>query len=173
MKDNSKKKNINSKNTDSKKNSHVSKKVVSKNNSSKVKSGKPSEKTVQKRKKNKKLLIIKIILVALLALIIVGCVAIGLFFSMIVANAPEFDPQNLYTQESSIVYAPNGDEIAKLGSEKREKITYDDLPQVLIDAIVATEDSTFFQHLLKYYPQIFLKFSVCRISGGLFVSKIF
>lgn len=165
MKDNSKKKNINSKNTDSKKNSHVSKKVVSKNNSSKVKSGKPSEKTFQKRKKNKKLLIIKIILVALLALIIVGCVAIGLFFSMIVANAPEFDPQNLYTQESSIVYAPNGDEIAKLGSEKREKITYDDLPQVLIDAIVATEDSTFFQHN-GFNAARFLKASISQVLGG-------
>jgi len=41
---------------------------------------------------------------------------------------------------------------------------------VLIDE---SQDSTFSQHLLKYYPQIFLKFSVSRISGGLFVSKIF
>ena len=30
--------------------------------------------------------------------------------------------------------------------EKRESVTYDKLPQVLIDAIVATEDSRFFQH---------------------------
>ena len=27
-----------------------------------------------------------------------------------------------------------------------EKVSYDEMPQVLIDAIVATEDSRFFQH---------------------------
>lgn len=118
-----------------------------------------------KRKGSKKLLIIKIVLIALLAFIIIGSVVIGLFFSMIVSNAPEFDPQNLYTQESSIVYAPNGDEIAKLGSEKREKITYNDLPQVLIDAIVATEDSTFFQHN-GFNAARFLKASIGQIFGG-------
>ena len=118
-----------------------------------------------KRKGSKKLLIIKIVLIALLAFIIISSVVIGLFFSMIVSNAPEFDPQNLYTQESSIVYAPNGDEIAKLGSEKREKITYNDLPQVLIDAIVATEDSTFFQHN-GFNAARFLKASIGQIFGG-------
>lgn len=29
---------------------------------------------------------------------------------------------------------------------KRESITFDDLPQVLVDALVATEDSRFYQH---------------------------
>lgn len=29
---------------------------------------------------------------------------------------------------------------------KRENITYEDLPQVLIDAVVAAEDSRFFEH---------------------------
>ena len=65
---------------------------------------------------------------------------------MIVKEALDFDPKNLYTQESSIIYGSNGEEIAKLGTEKREKISYDQMPQILIDAIVATEDSTFFQH---------------------------
>ena len=29
---------------------------------------------------------------------------------------------------------------------KRENITYEDLPQVLIDAVIAAEDSRFFEH---------------------------
>ena len=87
------------------------------------------------------------------------------FFSMIVAGAPEFDPKNLYTQESSIVYGANGDEIAKLGTEKREKITYNDLPQILIDAIVATEDSTFFQHN-GFNAARFLRASLSQAVGG-------
>ena len=159
-----------------KKNISSSKKVTSsnkndkntKNSSKKVlsdKTVKSDNKKSVKRKGSKKLLIIKIILIALLAAIIIGCVAIGIFFSMIVSEAPDFDPQNLYTQESSIVYAPDGREIAKLGSEKREKITYDDMPQVLIDAIVATEDSTFFQHN-GFNAARFLKASLSQVLGG-------
>lgn len=153
MKDNKKK------NVSSKKNN-----TAKKNTTKSVGKLEKTKKDV-KRKGSKKLLIIKIVLIALLAFIIIGSVVIGLFFSMIVSNAPEFDPQNLYTQESSIVYAPNGDEIAKLGSEKREKITYNDLPQVLIDAIVATEDSTFFQHN-GFNAARFLKASIGQIFGG-------
>ena len=34
----------------------------------------------------------------------------------------------------------NNQEYAKLGSEMREKVKYEDLPEVLVDAIIATED---------------------------------
>lgn len=158
-----KKKNVSSKNKSDIKNKSITKKTSVSKTVEKNDVKKPDKKV--KRKGSKKLLIIKIILIVLLAAIIVGCVAVGIFFSMIVAEAPEFDPQNLYTQESSIVYAPNGDEIAKLGSEKREKVTYDDLPQVLIDAIVATEDSTFFQHN-GFNAARFLKASLSQVFGG-------
>jgi len=158
-----KKKNVSSKNKSNSKNKSITKSSNVSKTVEKKDVKKPDKKV--KRKGSKKLLIIKIILIVLLAAIIVGCVAVGIFFSMIVAEAPEFDPQNLYTQESSIVYAPNGDEIAKLGSEKREKVTYDDLPQVLIDAIVATEDSTFFQHN-GFNAARFLKASLSQVFGG-------
>ena len=46
----------------------------------------------------------------------------------------------------TILYDQDGREFARLGSEKREKVTYDKLPEVLIDAIVATEDSRYFLH---------------------------
>ena len=148
-----------------KNNKNVVKKKVSAKENVKKEVRKDASDTKKSKKSSKKLLIIKIILIVLLATIIIGCVGAGIFFSMIVSEAPEFDPKNLYTQESSIVYAPNGDEIAKLGSEKREKITYDDMPQVLIDAIVATEDSTFFQHN-GFNAARFLKASLSQVFGG-------
>lgn len=151
------------KNVSSKKSSN--KKVINKNTKvNKVSKGDKQVKNT-KSKGSKKKLIIKIILIALLAGIVCFIAGICIFFSMIVKEAPEFDPKNLYTQESSIVYAPNGDEIAKLGSEKREKITYNDMPQVLIDAIVATEDSTFFQHN-GFNAARFLKASISQVLGG-------
>lgn len=134
-----------------------------KNTKNKIK--KQTKTTKKPTKKNKKKEIIRIILIILLAGIILGILGISIFFAIIVKEAPEFDPQNLYTQESSIVYASDGTEIAKLGIEKREKITYDDLPQVLIDAIVATEDSTFFQHN-GFNAARFLKASLSQVLGG-------
>lgn len=116
-------------------------------------------------KKSKKQKILEIILISLLILVIIGVIAVICFFSIIVKEAPDFDPKNLYTQESSIVYTAEGVEIAKLGVEKREKVTYNDLPQILIDAIVATEDSTFFQHN-GFNAARFLKASFSQVLGG-------
>jgi penicillin-binding protein 1A len=162
MKEN--KKNI-KKNIDTSKKTQVKKKVTSKKcTSNTTKTGTSAGGKGKKRRINK-LLIIKIILIMILVVIIVSVVSMFIFFSMIVAEAPEFNPQNLYTQESSIVYNSKGEEIAKLGTEKREKITYNDMPQVLIDAIVATEDSTFFQHN-GFNAARFLKASMTQVFGG-------
>ena len=141
------------------------KNVVSKSKATNKIVKKDNGKTKNAKKRSRKLLIVKIILIVLLIGIVAAIVGAWLFFSMIVKEAPEFDPKNLYTQESSIVYAPNGVEIAKIGIEKREKITYNDMPQVLIDAIVATEDSTFFQHN-GFNAARFLKASISQVLGG-------
>ena len=93
-----------------------------------------------KRKWWKKILSFFIVCCAL------GIFAVFAFFIYIVQSCDEFDPNALANQDQTIIYDGNNNIIAKLGMEKRESITYDKLPQVLIDAIVATEDSRFFQH---------------------------
>ena len=99
-----------------------------------------------KKKTSKKMKIFKTILIILLTLFIVGCLLGFGFMFYIVKNAPKFDAKNLYHQESTIVYDKDGNEIAKLGSEQREIIKYEELSEELINAIVATEDSKFFEH---------------------------
>ena len=101
-----------------------------------------SNKNRSKRKRR----IINGIFIFLLAVGIMCLVAFSAFLIYIATSAPTFNPNNLDTQELSIVYDKDGQIIAKLGAEKREKITYDELPQVLVDAIIATEDSRFYQH---------------------------
>lgn len=66
----------------------------------------------------------------------------------VIATAPDVTESNLYSSNSSVLYDKDGNEFARLsvGMENREKVTYDELPQVLVDAVVATEDSRFFQH---------------------------
>ena len=116
----------------------------------------------QKKKKRKKRW--KICLLILLILFILGITAVIAFFSYIVANAPEFNEELLYVTEPSVLLDKDGNEFAKLGAEKRIILTYDELPEVLIDAIVATEDSRFFEHSGVDWAR-FLKASFLQILG--------
>lgn len=86
------------------------------------------------------------IIIIILVMAILGTIGAGIFCLYIVKNAPEFDISKLTYSESTIVYDKDGGIIAELGTEKREIITYDQMSEVLVDAIVATEDSRFFQH---------------------------
>lgn len=116
----------------------------------KKKAKKNSNKTsnVSKKKLNKKKIkkILKVLLNIFLFFLLIGLIGAIIFTMYIVKNAPDFDPDNLYRTEASIVYDKNGNQITKLGIEKRKKVSYDELPQVLIDAIIATEDSRYMQH---------------------------
>lgn len=77
----------------------------------------------------------------------IGVAGIVILFGLyIVISAPAFTTNKLYSKEASVLYDRNGEEITRIGSENRVLVTYDDLPQVLVDALVATEDSRFFQH---------------------------
>ena len=128
----------------------TAKKTTSKNTSLKKTTSKKNEtaKEHQNKRKTKRILkkvfmgFVIFCFVIFLVIIIAGI----LFCYYIVDNAPEFNPNTLYKLEPSIIYDMNGNEIDKLGSEKRINIEYEEIPEVLVNAIVATEDSRFFQH---------------------------
>lgn len=90
------------------------------------------------------------ILNVLTVLFLVFCVAIlvggSAFLIYVIKKAPDFDISKLNRNQSTILYDSDGKEIAELGSEKREIISFDDMSQTLIDALIATEDSRFYQH---------------------------
>lgn len=115
-----------------------------------------------KKKKWKKRL--KIVLLIFLSLFILGIIAMILFFNYIVSNAPEFNEELLYVTDPTVILDKNGNEIAKLGTEQRVTLDYDEIPEVLIDAIVATEDSRFFEHNGVDWAR-FLKASFYQLLG--------
>ena len=99
------------------------------------------------KKKNKQRKILKTILIIFLVFAIIGVVSAGAFFVYIARSASgKFDPEKLKYKESTILYDSDGNEFAKLGKQKRENVEYDDVAEVFIDALIATEDSRFFQH---------------------------
>lgn len=111
----------------------------------KAKSEIANEEDMKKYKRKKRRIIKWLFNLVLLMILLVLIVAI-IFAIYIVINAPDFDPENLYRAESSVIYDRNGNQIAKIGLEKRKKVAYEDLPEVLVDAIIATEDSRYYQH---------------------------
>ena len=110
----------------------------------KVTAVKTTSKEEKQKKKNRSLW--KKIVTIVLIIGIVGILSVTAFLGYVVLTAPEFNESALVSKDQTVIYDINGEIIAKLGTEKRESITYDELPQVLIDAIVATEDARFFQH---------------------------
>lgn len=87
----------------------------------------------------------KLLIIFMLCLI-TGFSCVIAFCIYIVANAPEISEKRLYKSNSSILLDKNGNQFARLGTENREKVYYDELPEVLIDAIISAEDSRYFQH---------------------------
>lgn len=85
-------------------------------------------------------------LTIILGLAIFGVFAAMAFMIYIVISTGNFDPEALKNQDQTVVYDKDGNIFATLGAEKRESVEYDELPQVLIDALIATEDSRFYEH---------------------------
>lgn len=95
----------------------------------------------------------------------IGIASLILLFALyIIIASPDFDQDLLYSKEATVVYDIEGEEVARIGSENRALVTYDDLPQVLIDALLATEDSRFFQHNGLDAAR-FLKASIGQVLG--------
>ena len=118
------------------------------------------KKNVKKKHKSR----LKILFLILLWLFIAGFLAIIGFFAYIAIQAPEFNEDLLYLSNPSVVLDKDGNEIAKLGAEQRILLGYDELPEVLIDAIVATEDSRFFEHNGVDWAR-FIKASLYQLAG--------
>lgn len=116
------------------------------------------------KRKTKKSRIIKILLILFFTMCIVGLFLVGLFFGYIIVKSPEFKPEALYDKQPTILVSKDGTEYARIGSELRDIISYDQLPEVLVDAIVATEDSRFFQHNGFDFPR-FMKASIQQALG--------
>ncbi len=103
-------------------------------------------KKIDTTKKKKKINVKAIILGSILTIAILLTTSILLLGLYVILTAPDFNKELLYEKEATIIYDVNGNELMRTGENNIELVSYEELPQVLIDAIVATEDSRFFQH---------------------------
>ncbi len=111
------------------------------------------------KKKKKKIKIFRIIIVGLVLAIIATFSGVGWFSYNVIMNAPEFEVEKITSGEPSRLYDADGSLVYTYGSDTngtRENITYEDIPQVMIDAIVSAEDSRFFTNPGFDLPRLFV-----------------
>lgn len=99
----------------------------------------------KQKKTMKKPLWKKVLITLIIIFIAMGVTGVGVF-AYFIGTAPKLDVEKLDVPYSSQFYNKDGEPFADKGAENRIKIQYDDLPDVLIDAVIATEDARFFEH---------------------------
>jgi penicillin-binding protein 1A len=86
------------------------------------------------------------------------------------SQCPTIESLASYTpNQTSKLYAIDGRFIAELGLERRTLVKYDEIPKVVVDAFVATEDKRFFSHAgIDWYRAagVILKSPVNGFSEG-------
>ncbi|MBN7772753.1 transglycosylase domain-containing protein [Clostridium aminobutyricum] len=109
-----------------------------------------NSKTTKKGKKKHRLNIKKFLLF-LFGACVLGGITLVAFTISVIAEAPEVNPDNIYTllNESSVLYDDQGNVIENVfasGEGARTNVTYDEIPDNVINAFVALEDKTFWKH---------------------------
>lgn len=101
----------------------------------------------QKRPKgSKKVFAATVVVMSIVGIMaLCGIVALVIAFKML-QGMPDLDLADLKAPESSVIYDANVEVVAELGEYKRENIAYEDMPNSLVDAFLAIEDSRFFEH---------------------------
>ena len=85
-------------------------------------------------------------LITCLLLGIVGLVGGVATFFVMIKDAPKLEKAKLVNPLSSKIYDKNGDLVYEYGKEKRTNVTYDQIPKLVENAFLATEDARFYEH---------------------------
>lgn len=117
-------------------------------------SSRQERKQAKKRKQNehrgsklsKPKSMVKKIILACGLLVIVSAGAGAISFAAMIKDAPKLDPSKLVDPLSTKFYDKDGNFLYEYGKEKRTKITYSQVPKVLEQAFIATEDAHFYEH---------------------------
>ncbi|HJV16958.1 MAG TPA: PBP1A family penicillin-binding protein [Bacillales bacterium] len=102
-------------------------------------------KSSQKGKK-KNMGLAKKIFLSIIALGVIGMLAGVATFAFLVKDTPKLDPKLLKDPIASKILDKDGELITQVGAANREYVAYKEIPKVLEDAVLATEDYRFYKH---------------------------
>ena len=108
--------------------------------------------------------------------VIVFCGLLGVLSGVNVINIildktdVELDTEELVSDDSSIIYDDQGNQVILLGKESRISYSYNKFPHVLVDAFVSVEDSRFFEHsgfdLPRFAKALLVNISTLSFAQG-------
>ena len=101
---------------------------------------------IKKKKKINKVNLWATIVSVVAAIGLIGLVVGVIVIFTLLQNKPTLNVSDFDQQESSVIYDSNGEEIANLGTVIRQNVEYEEIPNCVVDAFVAIEDSRYFQH---------------------------
>lgn len=105
------------------------------------KQGKPAKKKKKRRIRWGR------ILALLMCCALVCCIGVAAYVADVLKDLPEWDENVLFSDQTTFLYDADGNVFSELhSSENRTYVTLDDMPDYLIDAFLATEDTRFYQH---------------------------
>ncbi|MBS4173240.1 penicillin-binding protein 1A [Bacillus sp. FJAT-49736] len=99
-----------------------------------------------KKGKRKKRSLFKRLVLTLLLLCIVGFLSGVAVFAYYASSAPKLNKKMLTDPVASVIYDKNNKPIETIGSVNRTYVRYDELPKLVEDAVLATEDARFYKH---------------------------
>ena len=87
------------------------------------------------------------ILMVLLGIVVVSCLVVTGYVIALSYEVSEITSEDLVQAQTSFVYDQMGTEVAALhGSENRTTVDMDEMPDYLLDMVVASEDERFYEH---------------------------
>jgi len=120
----------------------------------------------KKKRKKRYRLNLKRLIIALICIAVLACGAVGVWALTVISKTPPIDADNIYSMlsENSVIYDDAGNEIENLfasGAGLRTNLNFTEMPEDLINAFIAIEDKTFWEHG---------GFNIVRILGAIWDS---
>lgn len=98
-------------------------------------------------------------------ILIIGIAAVAIVFNLVygvIQETAEFDPERLMRYDPFTILDANDQEIYSYGAEP---IEFEEIPQVMVDAIIAIEDSRYYEHNGFDIPRI-IKALFSNLTSG-------
>ncbi len=115
--------------------------------SSGAKQGQKNSSRKKKGKKRSKKKIVLSIFLCLVGLFLIACIAVSAYVISLSYELPDITAEDLIPDQNSFVYDQQGTEIATLNAgENRVVVPLSEMPDYLIDMVIASEDARFYSH---------------------------
>ena len=88
----------------------------------------------------------KKLLLVIVALGLIAIISGAATFAYMVKDTPKLDADTLKAAIPSEIYSMDGTFITEIGTQKLNYVEYENIPQLVRDAVIATEDSRFYKH---------------------------